>query len=238
MISTKKKADVPRRASLRQQVLLAALDCSGGDPEKTFTLEDLIVAAWERDRFAWGLRGYEQEHPDGDRLRKEIDSRGAREGNPSTGLVASGFLSRVRERIYRLTPAGLAAAAEVVGAEPDARGKAERVLADAVSAILSHSVFRAWLKDSGTPKHFRDAGHFWGIAPGTPARVIHARILDIDITLEKALSLLDTGGVDEVAARHGKALFDRRDIERAMNFHTTLKERFAKDLATLQVKLS
>jgi hypothetical protein len=238
MTTVKQKTDIPRRASLRQQVLLAALDCSGGDPEKTFTLEDLIVAAWNRDRLAWGLRGYEQEHPDGDRLRKEIDSRGAREGTPSTGLVAAGLVSRVRERIYRLTPAGLAEAAEVVGAEPDARGKAERVLADSVGAILSHSVFCRWLKDPNSPKHFRDAGHFWGVAPGTPARVIHARVLDIDRTLEKALNLLDAGGVDEVVARHGKALFDRSDIERAMNFHAMLKERFAKDLAVLQVKLS
>lgn len=236
-MSKKKKTDIPRRASLREQVLLAALDCSGGDPEKTFTLEDLIVAAWKNDRFAWGLRGYEQEHPDGDRLRKEIDSRGAREGTPSTGLVASGLLSRVRERIYRLTPAGLVAAAEVEGAEPDARGKAERVLADSVGTILSHSVFLMWLKDPNSPKHFRDAGHFWGVAPGTPARVIHARILDIDRTLEKAMNLLDVGGVNEVAARHGRALFDRSDIERAMNFHALLKERFAKDLAILQVKL-
>jgi len=59
-MSTKKKTDTPRRASLREQALLAALDCCGGDPEKTFTLEDLIVGAWKRDRFAWGLRGYEQ----------------------------------------------------------------------------------------------------------------------------------------------------------------------------------
>ena len=238
MITMKQRKDAPRRASLREQVLLAALDCSSGDLEKTFTAEDLLVAAWKRDRVAWGLRGYEQEYPDADRLRKEIDSRGAREGSPSTGLVSSGLLLRVRERVYRLTPAGLAAAAEVVGAEPDTRGKAERALAEAVSVILSHSVFRAWLKEPSTPKHFRDAGHFWAVAPGTPSRVIHARILDIDRTLEKAVSLLDAGGVGEVTARHGKALFDRRDIERAMNFHAMLKERFAKDLATLQVKLS
>lgn len=237
-MSTKQKTDMPRRASLREQVLLAALDCCGGDPEKTFTLEDLIVAAWKRDRLAWGLRGYEQEHPDGDRLRKEIDSRGAREGIPASGLVASGLLSRVRERIYRLTPAGLAAAAEVVGAEPDTRGKAERVLADLVGAILSHSVFLMWLKDPNSPKHFRDAGHFWGIAPGTPARVIQTRILDVDRTLERALGLLAAGGVDEVVIRRGKALFDRADIERAMKFQTLLKERFAKDLTMLQVKLS
>jgi len=98
--------------------------------------------------------------------------------------------------------------------------------------------FGAWLKDSSSPKHFRDSGHFWGVAPGTPARVIQTRILDVDRTLEKALGLLDAGGVDEVAARHGKALFDRADIERAKNFHAMLKERFARDLATLQVQLS
>lgn len=238
MMSAEQKKESTRRASLREQVLLAALDCSGGDLEKTFTSEDLLVSAWKRDRFAWGLRGYEQDYPDADKLRKELDSRGAREGGAATGLVSSGLLLRVGQRMYRLTPAGLAAAAEVVGAEPDARGKADRVLADAVDAILSHSVFRGWLKDPNTPKHFRDAGHFWGIAPGTPPKVIQTRVLDIDITLKKALGLLDAAGVDEVAARRGKALFDRTDVERAVNFQDTLKQRFAKDLVTLQVKLS
>jgi hypothetical protein len=237
-MNTTQKADTPRRVSLREQVLLAALDCSGGDLQRTFTSEDLLVAAWKRDHFAWGLRGYEQDYPDVDKLRKELDSRGAREGGAATGLVSSGLVLRVGQRMYRLTPAGLAAAAEVVGAEPDARGKADRVLADAVSAILSHSVFSAWLKEPSFPKHFRDAGHFWGIAPGTPARVIQTRILDVDRTLERALSLLDSGGVNEVTARHGKALFDRTDIERAATFQATLKQRFAKDLATLQVKFS
>ena len=232
------KNEAPRLASLREQVLLAALDCSGGDLEKAFTSEDLLVAAWKRDRMAWGLRGYERDHPDVDKLRKEIDSRGAREGTPSTGLVSAGLLLRVRERMYRLTPAGLAAASEVVGAEPDTRGKATRALADAVDSILSHSVFRAWLKDSSSPKHFRDAGHFWGVAPGTPAKVIQARILDVDRNLETALGILDTEGINEVTARHGKALFDRTDIERAKKFQAMLKERFAKDLATLHVKFA
>jgi hypothetical protein len=107
-----------------------------------------------------------------------------------------------------------------------------------VDAILSHSVFRAWLKDSNSPRHFRDAGHFWGIAPGTPEKVIQARILDVDRNLETALGILDTQGVNEVTARHGKALFDRTDIERAKKFQAVLKERFAKDLATLRVKLT
>lgn len=237
MMSTEQKSETSRRANLREQVLLAALDCSGGDVEKTFSAEDLLVAAWKKDRSAWGLRGYERDYPDVDKLRKELDSRGAREGGSATGLVSSGLVLRVGKRMYRLTPAGFSAAAEVVGAEPDARGKADRILADAVDAILSHSVFRGWLKDPSTPKHFRDAGHFWSVAPGTPSKVIQTRVLDIDRTLEKALGLLNIGGVDEVAVRHGKVLYDRSDIERAITFQTTLKQRFGKDLATLQVKI-
>ncbi len=230
-----KNPDAPL-VGLRQQVLLAALDCTGGDLDRTFTAEDLAVAAWQRDHVAWGLRGYEQQYPDVDKLRKELDSRGAREGTAATGLVSAGLILRVGQRMYRLTPTGLAAAAEVVGARPEARGKADRILADAVGAILSHSVFRAWLKDPSYPKHFRDAGHFWGVAPGTPPKVIQSRILDVERTLEKALGLLDAGGVEEIAGRRGKALFDRTDIERGVEFQATLKQRFAKDLATLQVK--
>jgi len=64
------------------------------DLDKTFTSEDLLVAAWKRDRFAFGLRGYEQEFPDNDKVRKELDSRGA----------------PTRERFYRFSLVGLTAA--------------------------------------------------------------------------------------------------------------------------------
>ena len=61
------------RISLRQQVMLAALDCSAGDLSKEFTAEDLLLAAWKRDPRAWGLRGYEVTHPDSERIYVELD---------------------------------------------------------------------------------------------------------------------------------------------------------------------
>lgn len=224
----------PARVGLRQHVLLAALECSGGDLQRTFTAEELLLAAWKRDPMAWGLRGHETEHPDSERIYVELDRASVRGSNVRGGLAGLGLFEKVQQRTYRLTPAGLAAASEVAGADPSFRGKAERALADAVSAVLSHPVFREWMRDPALPKHFRDAGHFWGIAPGTPPSVIRARISHVDNTLEKARSLLDTKGVNEIAARHGKALFDRTDLERAIEFQAALKRRFAKDLSTLQ----
>jgi hypothetical protein len=234
-----KKLDTPKplRIGLRQQVLLAALDCSTGDLQKAFTAEDLLLAAWKRDPAAWGLRGHELEHPDSERIYTELDRASVRGSNVRGGLAGLGLFEKVRQRTYRLTPAGLAAASEVAGADPQARGKAERGLADALAAILSHPVFRVWMKDSAMPKHFRDAGHFWGVAPGTPPSVIRARITEVDRALEAARTILKAKGAEEIAARHGRALFDRTDLDRVSEFHKTLKQRFTKELSTLQVSL-
>jgi hypothetical protein len=45
---------------------------------------------------------------------------------------------------------------------------------------------------------------------------------------------LDDKGVEGIAERHGKALFDRADIDRVEEFQGALKDRFAKELVTLQ----
>jgi hypothetical protein len=219
---------------LRQQVLLAAFDCCGGDLGKIFTAEDLLLAAWKRDPVAWGLRGHEREHPDSEKIYKELDRVSVRGRNVRGGLAGIGLLEKIRQRTYRLTPAGLAVASEGAGADPSMRGTAERRLADALAAILSHPVLQGWIKDPSTPRHFRDAGYFWGIAPGTPPSVIRTRIADVDNMLEKARGLLENKGVEEISVHHGRALFDRKDVERAMEFHVTLKQRFARDLSTLQ----
>lgn len=222
---------------LRQQVLLAALDCSGGDLNKTFTAEELLLAAWRRDRSAWGLRGHEGEHPDSEKIYKELDRVSIGGRNVRGGLVGLGLLDQIRQRTYRLTPAGIAVASEAEGVSPGVRGTAERALADAVTTILSHPVFREWIQDSSTPKHFRDAGHFWGIAAGTPPTVIRARITETDKTLQQARAILDDKRVEEISGKGGKPLFDRSDLERAMQFQAMLKERFGKELAILGVEL-
>jgi hypothetical protein len=233
---TEKARPKSARVSLRDQVLLAALDCSGGDLKKIFTAEDLLLAAWKRDRLSWGLRGYEEIHPDSERIYVELDRVSVKGKNVRGGLVGLGVFEKVRQRTYRLTPAGLSQAGSIAGADPTMQGKAERALADEIGRIVSHPVFRQWLKEPSLPRYFRDAGHFWEIAPGTPPSVIRSRIRRIDDTLEKAQALLRDHGLDAVAVRHGKALFDDEDMKRVTEFQRTLKERFSNELVTLQGK--
>lgn len=213
---------------LREQVLLAALECCRGDCGKSFTAEELLVQAWKRNKAAWGLRGYEEGYPDSAKLFKELDAHAGKQG-----IVGSGHLEKVHHRVYRLTPAGLAAASSLRPSDPIAREKAGRTLQEEIKRIVEHPVFQGWIQDRAYPRHFRDAGHFWGIAPGMPAKTVRDRVGAVERTMAAARDFLGTAGVDEVTEQRGKILFQRQDIDRALEFQDALKQRFARDLRLL-----
>lgn len=212
---------------LKFQLLLAALDCSGGELKKTFTAEDMLIRAWEKNKSAWGLRGHEDEHPDSEKVFKELNRRG------SSGLVGQGLLAQVSPLVFRLTPAGLAAASELNPDDIKLREKASRELQEQIKAILGHPVFRAWLDDPSTPKSFHKVGHFWGIAPGTPPRVARERVNFIEVILRAAERLLTERNVETISDGRGHILFDRHDVERCLEFQLAMKARFARELQRL-----
>jgi hypothetical protein len=102
-----------------------------------------------------------------------------------------------------------------------------------ITHIIQHPVFLAWLEDKESPKNFRDAGHFWGVAPGTPPRVVRQRIQAVEDTLEAARDVLDRKDVGKVGDRHGRPLYDKTDVERGLELHRTLKRRFEDELLIL-----
>jgi len=220
---------VTATADLKGQLLIAALECSTGDVARKFTFEELLVAAWRRDPVAWGLRGFERDHPDSERIHRELDSR----GKNAKGMVALGYLDKVEARVYRLTPKGLAAASNLAPRDGASREMADRALESDIRRIVGNTAFRDWLKDSSQPKKFREAGHFWGVAPGTPPRVVRERVERIDNTLQAAMALMADRGVDEIRDPRGGILFDRTEVQRCLDFQQTLKERFAKELRLL-----
>src|SRR6185312_677689 len=142
---------------LKRQLLLAAVDCSGGDTEKTFTFEELLVAAWKRDNQSWGLRGFESAYPDSERIHRELDSR----GKASKGLVELGWVDKVRARVYRLTLKGLTETSRAKPENPVIREKIRRESEEEIRRVLEHTTFQQWLADATKPKRFRDAGAFW-----------------------------------------------------------------------------
>lgn len=212
--------------TLADKLLLAAADLSGGDLHKDFPAENLVVAAWEQDHSAFGLRGHEDRHPDNNKVYTKLDGQ--------SGLVTKGWLVKSGERRLKLSEAGLArAAALTAGRDSGLQGKLERSLQDSVSRIISHPEFRNWLADSSKPERFRGAGHFWGVAPGTPKSTVRSRVNAVDTTLREAMRLLDDRGLTAVLEHRGQVLFERKDLDLASEFQATLKKRFRSDLKVL-----
>ena len=87
--------------------------------------------------------------------------------------------------------------------------------------------------DHAKPAKFSGAGHFWGIAPGTPPRVVRDRIAKIESTLKEALQYMETRGVDALFREKDRVLCERQDIERCIEFHKMIKERFSKEIGLL-----
>ncbi len=217
----------------KAKILLAALDLSRGDLSTEFTAEALLVAAWKRDPMAFGLRGFERDYPASEVIHREIGKRG-----PGTqSMVDMGLLDQVRSRVYRLTPQGLQAASALNPEDKELQEKAGRELETRIRSILSHPSFATWLRTSENPKSFREAGRFWGIAPGTPPRVIKDRIRAVNAIIDSARLELDKRGVDEMVDKYGKVLFDRDDLKRTAEFNAVLIDRFRRDLEVLGVEL-
>lgn len=215
--------------SIKDKVLLAALKCTGGNIEQSFTAEQLIVTAWEMDKSAFGLRGFEEKYPDSNRLFTNTDGK--------DGLVSKGYFNKAGERMFRLSPSGLTSAVALQPENTAHQVKLERELASQVNKILSHPVFRDWLVDHSKPARFHGAGHFWGIAPGTPSRLVRERVNQVDSTLLAALEYMKRRGVSQLYEERGKALCEQIDIERSLEFNKVLKTRFAKELKVLSPEM-
>lgn len=211
--------------TLNERVLLAALSLSNGDISQKFTAEDVIVKAWEEDNSAFGLRGYEDKFPDSNIVFTKLDGK--------DGLVAKGFLKKVGDRTYTITEAGLSTAVRLKPHSEEYQLKVARSLQEAITKILDHPIFKEWIKNKEKPTQFRDAGWFWGVAAGSPPKIVSERLKHIEQTLLEAKRFLEESGRREIIQQRGKILFNIKDLELCLEFHNTIKKRFEKELKIL-----
>jgi len=209
-----------------EKVLKAVMRLCDGDSGRTFTAEELAVAAWREDKTSFGLRGYENEYPDSNKLFKSIDSKG--------GLVAKGLIVKVGDRTFQISGGGVAAGSQLMPSNEEQQLKLERDVGAAVNKLVSHPAFSEWLKDRSKPSRFSVAGQFWGIAPGTPARVVRDRMANVEAILRQAHQYMVSRGVSTLYKEKNRVLCEMQDIERCLEFNDAIKQRFAKELEILR----
>jgi hypothetical protein len=234
----------PHRLTLNEKVILAAFILQKGDFNKSFTAEDLLIKVWEQDKGAFGLRNHENDYPDSNKLYTKLDGK--------DGLVRKGLLRKIADRTYILTPVGMSLATSLKPVDEQTKLKVNRELYEDLKRILNHQVFAEWLRNPEKPSKFRDAGWFWGIAPGNPPYIVEERLANIEMSLQEARKkakeaggkivlhskdinknikeLLTSKGSTSIDEHQVNIFLDINDIGKCIEFHETLKKRFEKEL--------
>lgn len=210
-----------QKLTAAQTILLAADDLTAAGRFE-FSEWDLTVAAWSRDRFRFGLRGYAQTYPDHKRVMSEIM------GQKASSPVQLKFLEKIRPNFYRLTNLGKATATRLrTGApKPSKKPVTVKELYETASVYVNRTEFRRWQDNPEEPREWPTAASFLGLgkAAADPAE----RLTEIHNAIRAAI---DWCSVQEAAyltqgAGQGGTPIHVRDLADMIDFLQALKYRF------------
>jgi hypothetical protein len=218
----------PQKLTASETVLLSADDLTAAGNQE-FSEFDLTVAAWSRDRFRFGLRGYAQSYPDHKRVMMEIM------GQKPSSPIQQKYLEKVRPNYYRLTALGKAVAARlrsgasgVKAAGGGTKPVTVRELYEVAAAYIARPEFRRWQDNPEEPREWTGAAAFLGVA-GKDAKADPAdRLEEVHDSIRAAM---DWCRVQEAAfltrgSGQGGTPIHVRDLSDLLDFLTALTYRF------------
>lgn len=209
-------------------VLLAACDLERASD--TFAAEFLVVRAWERDRESFGLNGFEDRHPDSNRVLTCLMGK--------RGLVARGWLRKTGSKQYAVTREGRMIAQSLTDGKPVLKfqkpAETVEITADQDEFLRRLFASQAWQKVmEGRAREisYVEACNFWGIAAesgaalGLAMRVFRGTLVRIDGLLVNGECVLSDGR--SVSAE---------DTGRLENLSKELEQKFGKHLKVLMAR--
>lgn len=208
--------------------LVLAAATIGGEGE-SFTVEDLVVAAWKAFPDIFGLRGHVDEagapvYPDSNRVFAEIMG--------TKPVRKQGLIDKTGNKRYRLTPAGRRRVEELQGVHAGDRkvtlGTEDR---EALRRLLASKAFVKFTGDRVDEITFNDACGFWGISPRSRAKELNTRRRNIEGLLATAIQAL--GGHEQAAFNHGGETYSSADLKQANELDQFLLNRFTDDIAVI-----
>ncbi|HEV3143665.1 MAG TPA: hypothetical protein VGZ47_07270, partial [Gemmataceae bacterium] len=182
------------------QVILLAADDLMAQGATEFTEWDLTIAAWQRDRDRFGLRGYKETYPDHKRVMMEI--MGKKPQNP----ILLGLMEKLRPNTYRLTSMGRSEAVRLrYSNEPETKRKATPLgQYDSIYRYVRHPIFVKWRDDPDEPKRIADAADFLGADAGDPEDLMK-HFKQVVQLFENAMKWCNTNHTDYLIKDRGAA---------------------------------
>jgi hypothetical protein len=215
-----------------EKILLAAyqLEERGQSP---FSAENLIVAAWQEYPRTFGLKGYDEQFPDSNRVLSCIMGE--------KGLAKRGWLAKMGQKMYSLTREGRQVVRRLQGGgEPEAaepvrvsHGQGQKLGRDQekyLQTVLSSSAVKKYQEGQKDELTFADACRFWGITENLHGDALNSRLNRLLTSLSELKESIGARGVELGNGRH--VTLD--DLLAIGDIHEYLEGRFTRHLNLLR----
>jgi hypothetical protein len=213
--------------TLPEKILLAAfgLEELGQTP---FTAEALIVSAWQKYPQTFGLKGYEEQFPDSNKVLSGIMGE--------KGLPRRGWLAKVGQKLYSLTRDGKQVVRKLQQGEATppltARRATPRLSRDQdllLQALLASLAFQKMRQGRQAEWSFSEACRFWSISDRFGA-AIDARLDELQSQLTWIEGALAAGPQTLGNGREVTA----KEVGQLCDLHAQLEQRFSRHLKLLR----
>lgn len=214
------------KLTVPEKILIAATEINGA--EKSFTAEDLVLAAWRRFPDTFGLQGYAEKYPDSNRVLTNIM------GNK--GLRGKGWIRKVGEKRYKITEAGREAA-RLLSSEKRQVSRSSslsRESRDLLVRLINAKALdkcRSCQKDTLT---FSDACSFWNISVRSTASLLKIRLADIETILSAAENIIQKNEIEALSFTHGESDLTLKDINDLRVLHLFMIDKFKNELDVIR----
>jgi len=219
------------KLSVSDKLLLAAYDLMQAG-RKSFSAEDLVVAAWKKFPDVFGLSGHLDDkgqpvYPDSNRVFAEIMG--------SKPIRERGLLVKVGNKMYQVTDAGREYAHSLNSSTPTESRVRKAGLArptiEALKKLLSSKVVEKAKNNRPDDITFYDACAFWGVSPMSSAIELEGRISNFEKIVDTARGVLRGKAA---SFGHGGEGFGADDLNRLMEVHALLQEKFKAEIAVIR----
>jgi hypothetical protein len=213
--------------TLPEKILLAAsgLEELGQSP---FPAEALIVAAWQKYPRTFGLKGFEEKHPDSNKVLASLMGE--------KGLARRGWLLKAGQKLYQLTREGRQVVQRLQQGEatppprPAGPVKLARDHDKLLQGLLVSTAYDLFRQGRKQELKFADACRFWDISESLSGAAVDARLDQVEVALAESERVMGDAGAVLANGQH----IGTDDTGVLCDVHGYLRQRFSPHLNLLR----
>jgi hypothetical protein len=183
-----------------------------------FSVEDLVVAAHRAFPGTFAMKGYPQ-FPDSNPVYTQVMGK-------SAPLIVRGWLDKVGEKKYRLTPKGLDDLNGLEGAPAVSSAKLERKRDEGAGAILTSAAFELAREGRDDEITFYQFCRLAGLGASDKWQVVQGKLTHTEHFAEEMERLGEAGQSLQIRAKQRNMKFEPDDLRLVKPLFQQLQQRF------------